>query len=66
MVPPWSGTRLALPPVCGTPPLLILTLKLRAVTSVARLSRLSSKLRYSALEVYINAISKPVLTLLNM
>lgn len=50
----------------GHPLLLILPLKLRAILNVARLSRLPAKLRHFALEVYINAISKPVITLLNM
>lgn len=48
------------------PLLLILTLKLPAITRVARLSRLFAKLRHSAVEVLINEISKPVITSLNM
>lgn len=46
--------------------LLTWTLKFHTITSVARLSRLSSKRRHFALEVYINAISKPVIMFLYM
>lgn len=49
-----------------SPTSLLLILTLKFYTSVARLSKLSSKCKQFALEVYINAISKLVITFLYM
>jgi len=65
--PPHGGPQGPLPLQSAEQPLLLmLTLKLHTITSIARLSTSPAKLRHFALDIYVHAISKPVITLLNM